>query len=187
MAVRGWEEVKGWIGRARRILGHWNHSAWYVMVDTHHYTFVQTHKMDVNPVWSMGCGWRRWVNVGLLIVVYEPLQRRMLAWGGWACWGRDAHEFSVPSTQSCCELKAALIKPILKKPRHIMKDAAYFSYSGPQKFIITTGRIFQFCSLILRCLQANSKHVTVLSMHEHQYVGVSSPCPSFMWEYTGRA
>ena len=70
------------------------------------------------PVWSMGCGWRWWVSVGLLIVVYEPLQRRMLAWGGWACWGRDAHEFSVPSTQSCCELKAALIKPILKTHRH---------------------------------------------------------------------
>ena len=61
-----------------------------------------------------------------------------------------------------------------------MKDAAYFSYSGPQKFIIRTGRISQFWNLILPCLQANSKHVTVLSMHEHQYVGISSPCPSFM-------
>ena len=71
-------------------------------------------------------------------------------------------------------------KAYFKKPRHIMKDAAYFSYSGPQKFIIRTGRISQFWNLILPCLQANSKHVTVLSMHEHQYVGISSPCPSFM-------
>ena len=64
-----------------------------------------------------------------------------------------------------------------------MKDVYYFSYSGPQKFIIRTDRIFQFWNSILPCLQANSKHVTVLSMHGHQYVGISSPCPSFMWEY----
>lgn len=88
------------------------------MVDTHHYTFVQTHKMEVNPVWSMGCEWRWCVSIGLLTVVHEPLQGRMLVWGGWACGGRDAQEFSVPCPRSCCELKAALIKPILKTHRH---------------------------------------------------------------------
>ena len=91
------------------------------MVGTCHYTFVQTHRIRVNPnvyygLWVIMMCQCRFINYNKCTTLVRDVDNG----GVYACGGSGSIcEISVPSAQFCCEPKTGLKKIFLKNPHNI--------------------------------------------------------------------